>query len=52
MLGNNMPVNEVAYFCGYSDPNYFARISKKHLDESRIKYKERTINLNELPALS
>ena len=52
MLGNNMPVNEVAYFCGYSDPNYFARIFKKHFNESPIKYKERTVNLIETPEIS
>jgi len=43
MLENDMPVNEAAYFCGYSDPNYFSRIFKKHFDETPIKYKERNI---------
>lgn len=41
MLENDMPVNEVSYYCGYSDPNYFTRIFKKYFKESPVKYKER-----------
>lgn len=42
MLENNMPVNEVSYYCGYSDPNYFTRIFKKYFNESPVKYKEKS----------
>jgi AraC-like DNA-binding protein len=43
MLENDMPTNEVAYFCGYSDPNYFSRIFKKNFNETPVKFKERNI---------
>jgi YesN/AraC family two-component response regulator len=52
MLENNMPVNEVSYYCGYSDPNYFTRIFKKYFNESPVKFKEknsRYINKAEMP---
>lgn len=47
MLQNDMPVSEAAYHCGYSDPNYFTRIFKKHFNETPIKFKEKNLkNLN------
>jgi len=40
MLENDMPVNEVAYYCGYGDPNYFSRIFKKYYGKTPVKFKE------------
>ncbi|TZF82281.1 response regulator [Pedobacter sp. BS3] len=39
MLENDMPVNEVAYYCGYGDPNYFSRIFKKIYHKTPLAYK-------------
>jgi AraC-like DNA-binding protein len=40
MLESNLPINEVAYFCGYGDPNYFSRVFKKHFQVSPGAYRE------------
>jgi ligand-binding sensor domain-containing protein/signal transduction histidine kinase/DNA-binding response OmpR family regulator len=40
MLENDIPVNEIAYHCGYREPNYFSRVFKKHYQLSPHKYKE------------
>lgn len=40
MLENNIPINEIAYHCGYREPNYFSRVFKKHFQLSPQKYKE------------
>ncbi len=40
MLENDLPINEVAYYCGYSDPNYFSRIFKKYYQVSPGVYRD------------
>ncbi|GAB3908341.1 two-component regulator propeller domain-containing protein [Mucilaginibacter boryungensis] len=40
MLEKQLPINEVAYYCGYSDPNYFSRIFKKHYQISPGAFRE------------
>jgi len=40
MLENDMPIGEIAYYCGYREANYFSRIFKKHYQLSPLKYKE------------
>ena len=40
MLENNLPINEVAYYSGYSDPNYFSRIFKKYYQVSPGTYRD------------
>ncbi len=41
MLKNDMPINEVAYHCGYSDPNYFSRVFKKYYGQTPLRYKRK-----------
>lgn len=41
MLENDLPIGEIAYYCGYSDPNYFSRIFRKHYQCSPLQYKEK-----------
>src|SRR5690606_41896131 len=41
MLENDMPIKEIAYYCGYSDPNYFSRIFKKYYNDTPLQYKEK-----------
>lgn len=48
MLGNNMPVNEISYYCGYSDPNYFSRIFKKHYGVTPLQFKNKGEQKEEL----
>lgn len=43
MLENDMPVNEIAYYCGYSDPNYFSRVFKRMYGETPINYKRKAL---------
>src|SRR5690606_15012893 len=43
MLENDMPINEVAYHCGYSDPNYFSRVFKRKYEETPANYKRRIL---------
>jgi len=43
MLENNMPVNEIAYYCGYNDPNYFSRVFKRVYGDTPINYKRKAI---------
>lgn len=39
MLSNGLSVNEIAYFCGYSDPNYFSRVFKSKFNATPKQYK-------------
>lgn len=39
MLSNGLSVNEIAYFCGYSDPNYFSRVFKSKFNSTPKQYK-------------
>ncbi|MCX2575454.1 hybrid sensor histidine kinase/response regulator transcription factor [Pedobacter sandarakinus] len=41
MLGNNMPINEVAFYCGYADPNYFSRVFKKFYGDTPQNFKRK-----------
>ncbi|TYR37257.1 response regulator [Sphingobacterium phlebotomi] len=41
MLENDMPISEVAYHCGYSDPNYFGRVFKKYYGQTPLRYKRK-----------
>jgi signal transduction histidine kinase/ligand-binding sensor domain-containing protein/DNA-binding response OmpR family regulator len=43
MLENDLPIGEVAYYCGYSDPNYFSRIFKKYYQCTPLQYKENPV---------
>lgn len=43
MLENDMPVNEIAYYCGYSDPNYFSRVFKRIHGDTPINYKRKAL---------
>lgn len=45
MLENNVPINEIAYHCGYREPNYFSRVFKKHYQLPPQKYKEEHFNM-------
>jgi len=47
MLENDMPVGEVAYACGYKDPNYFSRVFKKHYAVTPARYREQAKNASE-----
>jgi len=40
MLENDMPINEIAYHCGYREANYFSRVFKKYHQLSPQKYRE------------
>jgi len=44
MLEKDMPVSEIAYYCGYSDPNYFSRVFKKSYGETPINYKRKVFD--------
>ncbi|MDB5112510.1 MAG: histidine kinase [Mucilaginibacter sp.] len=48
MLKENLPINEVAYYCGYSDPNYFSRIFRKHYNISPGVFRSAPDNYREI----
>ena len=39
----NQSVSQVAYEIGYSDPNYFSRVFRKHFGENPSDYKKRVL---------
>lgn len=48
LLENDLPVFEVAYFTGFSDPNYFSRVFKKHLNTSPKLFKEKLVKIKQV----
>lgn len=39
LINDELNVKEIAYFCGFKDPNYFSKVFKKRYGQSPLEFK-------------